>query len=213
MSKYPYICGSKIYKSLIMIGFNYRKAIQILTFFAHKEGGIINKMKAYKLIWLSDRSHLRNFGRTILNDTYFALKNGPIPSNTKDIVENYDLPENEQQHRDIFLEIVGKYDFKAKNEIDKAVFSETDLSVMEDIYKNFGDKTPFQLSDISHFYPEWKKFENSLENANASRFEMNYNDFFENPTQNNHQIFTENPEILALTKDIFAENTIIENLI
>lgn len=196
-----------------MIGFNYRKAIQILTFFAQKEGGVMNKMKAYKLIWLSDRSHLRNFGRTILNDTYFALKNGPIPSNTKDIVENYDLPENEQQHRDVFLEVVGKYDFKAKNKIDKTVFSETDLSVMENIYQNFGDKTQFQLSDISHFYPEWEKFENSLENANASRFEMDYNDFFDNPTQNNHQIFDENPEILALTKDIFAENTIIENLI
>ena len=196
-----------------MIGFNYRKAIQILTFFAHKEGGIINNMKAYKLIWLSDRSHLRNFGRTILNDTYFALKNGPIPSNTKDIVENYDLPDNEQQRRDIFLETIGKYDFKAKNEIDKTVFSETDFSIMEKIYQDFGDKTPFQLSDISHLYPEWKKFENSLKNDNSSRFEMDYSDFFDNPTHNNHQIFTEKLEILALTKDIFAENTIIENLI
>ncbi len=208
-----YICSRKFYKRMIMKGFNYRKAIQILTFFAHKEGGVINNMKAYKLIWLSDRSHLRNFGRTILNDTYFAFKNGPVPSNTRDIIKGKGLPDNEQQRRDIFLETVGDYDFKAKNEIDKIVFSETDLSIMENIYQNFGDKTPFQLSDISHFYPEWKKFENSLKNTNSSRFEMDYNDFFDNPTQNNHIIFTENPEILALTKDIFAENTIIENLI
>jgi len=72
-----------------MKGFNYRKAIQTLVFFAEKENGTINKMKAYKLIWLSDRWHLRNYGRSILNDTYFALKFGAIPSNTRANARNF----------------------------------------------------------------------------------------------------------------------------
>ena len=33
-----------------MVGFNCKKAVQTLAFFAQKEGGVINKMKAFKLI-------------------------------------------------------------------------------------------------------------------------------------------------------------------
>jgi uncharacterized phage-associated protein len=53
-----------------MLGFNYKKAIQTLAYFAQKEGGVINKMKVFKLIWLSDRLHLRKYGRPILNDVH-----------------------------------------------------------------------------------------------------------------------------------------------
>jgi len=49
-----------------MVGFNHKKAVQTLAYFAQKEGGVINKMKAFKLIWLSDRLHLRKYGRPIL---------------------------------------------------------------------------------------------------------------------------------------------------
>ena len=84
-----------------MVGFNYKKAVYTLAYFALKEGGAINKMKAFKLIWLSDRLHLRKYGRPILNDVYFALPMGPIPSNTKDIADNSDfLAETEKELRD-----------------------------------------------------------------------------------------------------------------
>jgi hypothetical protein len=44
-------------------------------------------MKAYKLLWLADRYHLRQYGRTITGDTYFALPLGLIPSDAKNILE------------------------------------------------------------------------------------------------------------------------------
>ena len=37
--------------------FNHRKAVQALNFFSLKNGGKIEKMKAIKLLWLSDRVH------------------------------------------------------------------------------------------------------------------------------------------------------------
>ncbi|TAF68179.1 MAG: DUF4065 domain-containing protein [Cytophagales bacterium] len=162
-----------------MVGFNHKKAVQTLTYFAQKEGGEINKMKAFKLIWLSDRLHLRKYGRPILNDVYFALPKGPIPSNTKD------LADTERELREQMLENSGCYALKSKAETQKNVFSQSDLEVMGLIYENFGNLDKFTLSELSHEYPEWKKFEKSLQIGHSSHFEMNYQDFFED-NENSH---------------------------
>lgn len=201
-------------KKNAMIGFNYKKAVQTLVFFAEKEGNIINKMKAFKLIWLSDRLHLRKYGRPILNDVYFALPKGPVPSTIKDLADNSDfLADTEKELREKYIENISRFEIKAKDKTQISVFSESDIAVMNLIYANFGTLNEFQLSDLSHQYPEWKKFENGLNIGHSSRFEMNYQDFFENNQEENHQIFEQDEEILELNKEIFLENQIIGNLI
>ena len=197
-----------------MVGFNYKKAVQTLTFFAQKEGSVINRMKVFKLIWLSDRLHLRKYGRPILNDVYFALPKGPIPSNTKDLADNSEyLADTEKELREQFIENLGRFNIKAKLETQKSVFSQSDLEVMNLVYPNFGNLNEFELSELSHQYPEWQKFENSLTIGNSSRFEMSYEDFFDINQAQNHQIFAQNQEILELNKEVFLENQIIGNLI
>lgn len=197
-----------------MVGFNYKKAVQTLTFFAQKEGSVINKMKVFKLIWLSDRLHLRKYGRPILNDVYFALPKGPIPSTTKDLADNSDfLADTEKELREQFIENISRFNIKAKAETQKSVFSQSDLEVMNLVYVNFGSLDEFQLSNLSHQYPEWKKFENGLNVGHSSRFEMSYQDFFETNHDQNHQIFEQDQEILELNKEVFLENQIIGNLI
>ncbi len=196
-----------------MVGFNHKKAVQTLAYFAQKEGGVINKMKAFKLIWLSDRLHLRKYGRPILNDVYFALPKGPIPSSTKDLADNSDyLADTERELREQMLENVGRCTIKSKAEIQKNVFSESDLEVMGLVYENFGNLDEFTLSELSHEYPEWKKFEKSLQMGHSSRFEMNYQDFFED-NENSHSLFEQDEELLELNKEVFLENQIISNLI
>jgi uncharacterized phage-associated protein len=196
-----------------MVGFNHKKAVQTLAYFAQKEGGVINKMKAFKLIWLSDRLHLRKYGRPILNDVYFALPKGPIPSSTKDLADNSDyLADNEKELRQQMLENAGRYTIKSKAETQKNVFSESDLEVMSLVYDSFGNLDEFTLSELSHEYPEWKKFEKSLQMGHSSRFEMNYQDFFED-NENSHSLFKQDEELLELNKEVFLENQIISNLI
>ena len=56
--------------------FDYKKATQALNFFALKEGGTINKMKALKLIYFADRYNLRKYGRPVRNDDYWAMGYG-----------------------------------------------------------------------------------------------------------------------------------------
>jgi len=195
-------------QKLIMFDFNHKKAIQALNFFAVKENGTINKMKAIKLIWLSDRVHLRRYGRSITMDQYFALPYGPIPSNTKDFAEvNLFASDDEVIYRNQFINVIDKYKFQSINKVDNNVFSQTDISILENVYSEFGNFSEFELSELSHIYPEWKKHEAGLLNKTASRYQMNYLDFFENPTSGNNAIFDESEELKELAKGVYIENT------
>ena len=159
-----------------MGGFNYKKAVQSLAFFAEKQGGAINKMKAIKLIWLSDRLHLRKYARTITGDVYFALPFGPVASTTRDLLEHNEnmLSEVELNYTLEFLGQFEKYNYSVITSPNLKVFSKTDLDCINSIWDKFGDFDHFKLSDLSHEFPEWKKYEARLaQKGNISRFEIN----------------------------------------
>lgn len=190
-----------------MFDFDYQKAVQALNFFAIKEGGKINKMKAIKLIWLSDRKHLRQYGRTILSDSYIAMPYGPVPSNTKDIIEDTRFSSPVAiEYKSKYLQGVNKYYYRSIADLEPMVFSKTDLIVLEHIYEKFKEFSECKLSEISHHFPEWKKFEHKLSIKLSSSFKMDYSDFFCQPDIDISSIFNEDENTLAVTKDIFEEN-------
>jgi uncharacterized phage-associated protein len=191
-----------------MRGFNYKKAVQALNYFAQMNGGTLNKMKAIKLIWLSDRLHLRKYGRTITGDIYFALPHGPVPSVTKDILSlnSFTLSEDEFKYIDEYLSVVEKYDYSSNKSPYLKVFSKTDVSSIEEIFRYYGKYDHFALRDISHKFPEWKVWENKLGKTN-SRFLMNYSDFFKD-AEISSPVFDADPEDLALVEALFFRNEI-----
>jgi uncharacterized phage-associated protein len=135
-----------------MNGFNYKKAVQALNFFARKSSNFtLNKMKAIKLIWLADRFHLRKYGRPIIGDVYFALPYGPVPSTTRDIVEenNISLSEEELQYSKDFIENESKYKYKSIKDCDLKVFSKTEVEAFDKIFSTYGGLSQFKLSDMN----------------------------------------------------------------
>jgi uncharacterized phage-associated protein len=185
--------------------YKYQKAVHVLNFFAKKEpNGIINKMKALKLVWLSDRYHLRRYGRPILFDSYVAMKYGPVASGAKDLIEGTTFLSNEElEYRSRFLQSVGHYYYRSVGQIDLDCFSKTDQTAMDIVYDSYGGNGQFELSELSHAFPEWNRFEAMLK-RNPS-FEMDQGDFFENPDKN-FPLFDEEKELLELNKAIFKEN-------
>ncbi len=185
-----------------MTSFKFKKAVQALNYFAQKEGGKINYMKAGKLVYLSDRVHLRTYGRTITNDTYIAMKNGSVPSKTKDIILKSAWFEGEiLDYVNVYLSDPEKYSFRSLNEVDKSVFSKTDLKIMDDIYNFYGEKDQFELSEYSHNFPEWQRFENELKLGVGKAFSIDLNDFFENGLSD--LPFSQSAELLSLSKKQF----------
>lgn len=197
-----------------MLGFNYKKSVQALNFYAIREGGGVNKMKSLKLIWLADRLHIRKYGRPILNDVYFALNYGPVASHTKDLIEDTNfLSKEESEYRNLYIVSIDKYDYGSKSVVNKEVFSQTDMEVMLIISEIYGKYNAFQLSEESHKYPEWKKFESHLKSKSSSRFEMNYEDFFIDDNVEENSALKISEESLDLSRELFKENGYIYRLI
>jgi len=189
-----------------MQGFNYKKAVQCLNFFAQKGGGAINKMKAIKLIWLADRRHLRTYARPVVFDSYWAMPYGPVQSSVKDLAEDNDfLAEDESTYRSQFIDLQGN-DIISRETTDSTQLSQTDSEVLDEIYQKFSSFNAFDLAELSHLYPEWKKYETQLKRKEGSRFPMEYIDFFDNPIDLQDDFFKQDQEQLDLTKSIFQEN-------
>ena len=173
--------------------FNYKKSVQALNYLAVLEGGAINYMKALKLIWLSDRYHLRNHGRTITGDKYFALKNGPVASFTKDIIINKHTTAEQSAYSSTFVS-VNCYALSTNSEPDTNVFSQKELEVINTVYDNYKGMDEFEISEFSHNFPEWKQYEEKIKKTGSS-YVIDMNLFFENYKDKTNLFVNDNEEL------------------
>jgi uncharacterized phage-associated protein len=197
----------------MILSFSHRKATQALNFFARKAGGQINKMKALKLIFFADRYHLRQYGRPITNDEYFAMEYGPVPSGCKDLAEASDfLDPHERSYAGRFLQRTSQYDFASVSEVEEPVFSKSDLEALEFAWQHFAGYDPFRLKDITHHYPEWKRHEAALQSPDVSRIPMSYRHFLENAPAEFDPAPPLSPEDQRLRAEEIEELQTIESL-
>lgn len=192
-----------------MTGFNYKKAIQTLIFFAEKEGGSIKILKVLKLLWLADRYHLRNHGRPIIQDSYYAMPHGPVASITRDIIEGNVTSDAIKEYRKDTIKKIGYY-IEAISKFNDFVFSETDIEALEKVYAEFGKLTEFQIRDLSHKYPEWKKWESKIHNGTSKSYSMKYEDFFENP-ESPDPLFHDDEKSVKISRLMFEESSKIRD--
>ena len=165
--------------------FDFEKSVQAVNYFAKNTNNKLqNKLLIVKLMWAADRYHLRKYGRPVTGDTYFAMKNGPVASCVLNILDQDKTDQNIATPRNLvyLTKYLGKID---KNKIGSAVdpdmdqFSETDVEALEFAMKHFGERK--SIVDLTHKYPEWKKYEKAL-GPSRKCAKMNYLDFFEDPS-------------------------------
>jgi uncharacterized phage-associated protein len=162
--------------------FSFKKATQALNFFARESGGYIDKLKALKLLYFADRYHLRKHGRAITNDTYFAMKLGPVASGMKDLAElGPFLADEEREYAEQYLETPKPNLVSSIRSIDQSVLSKSDLEALHTVWKWVGHLNCSELVDLSHEYPEWKQHEAELRISGISRVKMDYRDFLDDP--------------------------------
>jgi uncharacterized phage-associated protein len=183
---------------------SYKKATQALNFLARKkDGNVINKMKAIKLIFLADRLHLRKYGRPIIGDVYWAMKLGPVGSKTKRAAE-LDLPNTTLLYSKKYIRPTDdkKHSFVSIKEPDMDVFSKTDIECLEAVNDTFSDRDQFELAELTHKYPEWPKYGRELKSG-KKRVLMDYNDLFADEAHGG--LFGQSKTELNLAKESFDE--------
>lgn len=184
-----------------------RKIIQALVYLAYKEPNHeMDNIKAYKLLWLADRYHVRHTGRLVTGDSYFAMPKGPVPSDAKNILEGQKThATNDKSYQTEYLLLKGNH-FEALRCPDSKVFSISDREALDLAYSIFGAMSADELSAYSHEYPEWKAFEGKLlDEDEKNSFPIPIDLFFEDCCVNDFGFFDDNEEALSLARELYHE--------
>ncbi|MDR1720920.1 MAG: SocA family protein [Endomicrobium sp.] len=182
-----------------------RKILQALYYIQSKsssEDSKYNIMYLLKLLYFSDRYHLRHFGFIASEDKYCAMKKGPVALATFNILKgNFPSSANSVEISLINESVpISEYDCQINKQGEDELFESFKESLDFSI-KTFGKFDQFKLSEISHIYPEWKKHEKRLETGPKKSIVMNPVDFFDDPDPNSINNFKK----LSIKEDPFKE--------
>lgn len=155
--------------------FQYKKAVQVLNFFARKaaeEEVSLYKTNMLKLVYFADKKHLRESLRTITSDSYIAKQMGPVARDTCSLIEaqasakeqesetvryaNTFITSSEEKwwplHRKRGIKITSK------EKVDENVLSVSDIETLTFVWNTFREDL-LGLWKQTHLYPEGKKAE------------------------------------------------------
>ena len=140
--------------------------VQLARYVLEKLGGKSDSLKLVKLIALADIYKFRLEGETITGDMYVALKNGPAPSVTADIIGFDDSWVDRA-----VLDYAGEYIEKCNTEVsekDKEIqyeyLSDFDKKCADYVVEKYGHLSPKDLIEGNggenvHAFEAWKKHE------------------------------------------------------
>jgi hypothetical protein len=159
---------------------NIEKIVQIFSYIQNK-ANVATKLELIKFLFFADRVNIRKHFSLISLDHYVALKYGPVASNALDILNknteflsNFSNEElqylNKIQKKNQSTRIITEtnYDLLSKNEIRSLDFS---IETFRGI----------DLVEISHDYPEWKRYKELFDSRMISSRPIKIDDFFTNP--------------------------------
>lgn len=185
-----------------------KKIIQALAYLAeHETEKVMDNMKAYKLLWLADRYHLRQTGRTITGDSYYAMPFGIVPSDAKCILEGTKTKlRNSKGYKDRYIVSADSHRFKVIANPDLSVFSESDQDALDRVLQVYGAYSTMQLSELSHHFPEWIFYRDLLEDKETKNsYKIDLDHFFEDAPQEARQLYADDKELLSLTQELYHQ--------
>lgn len=149
------------------IQFTYEKdrAYNATLWLLHQHGGMLNRLKLIKLVFLADLEHLAKYGRPIVGGRYVAMKHGPVASELLSDIQRRTpgLP-----FSPVNLNVV------ANQPVNEEYLAESDIEVLRDVNTEFGDYDRFALRNRTHRYNSWSK---NFLGENTS-YPLPYEDFF-----------------------------------
>lgn len=168
----------------ISFDYNREKAHQIATWFIQQHGGRVNKLKLVKLIFYADQMHLFKYTRPIAGGQYYNMQHGPVCS---ELLNEIDIS---PAGSELSLDPDDQYMVVSNTKYNEVLLSESDLEIIGEVNKAYGNLDKYTLRDLTHTLKAWK---NSFrEDSENKRVPLSYEDFF---------LDTDNPDMLEVIKE------------
>lgn len=196
---------------------DYKKITQIINYLIRKNASSSSmpELKVIKLVWATDRYHLRKYARTVSGDQYFAMINGPVGSMTKDVAEFSNNSTFRSLNCDEAFNYIATYikyeknnrdaQLSSVNDVDESELSDTDREALEFAWSNFGKYDYNTLINITHKYPEWTNLQDILSREDHKRAKMNMLDFFKNLSRKEDDPFSTTNRFLKASRQIYKD--------
>lgn len=133
--------------------FDRDKALEVILFIAqNQQGATLHSIS--KMLYLSDKLHLQEYGRLICGDRYIAMEYGPVPSAIYDMMkvaagrESIDVDWDE-----IILDsmqVVRGRDVVPKRDCNTDMLAESEVECIKSVIAQYGRKSFGELTDITH---------------------------------------------------------------
>lgn len=145
--------------------FDLNKLVNTIVYFSDNTNpSRLCKTKILKLLFLSDFKHVEKYGRPIIYDTYYHLPFGPVPSLTKNYLDNLQNAKDFElgKELDVFKKAFDleqhtntRYEYttiKKKSGVvfDRTKFSKSEIEVLKSMSKKYFDTTAKELVEITH---------------------------------------------------------------
>jgi hypothetical protein len=131
--------------------FDVEKAIEVVLFVAQRlKQPTLHSVS--KILYQADRLHVARYGRPITGDRYVAMKHGPVPSGTYDVLKTLrgdarmPLPDGAEQA----LAVENAYSVRAKRPAQADFLSESERSCLLEAISAHGAKSFGELTEDSH---------------------------------------------------------------
>ena len=145
--------------------FSEKKAAEAAAFIllrAAERGANITLLKLMKLLYLAERLSYERFGFPIIGDMLVSMPHGPVLSQTLNLM-NAGAPEENRDWYQLIAEKSGR-DMALNSDQTLTVddlreLSDSDVEVLESIWRKFGRMSALQLRDYTHDpknCPEWQ---------------------------------------------------------
>jgi uncharacterized phage-associated protein len=187
--------------------FDPEKAAAAIAWLASRNLPDLSKGKICKLLFLADKHHLVRFGRPITGDRICAMKDGPVPSHTLNML-NQALAGAEPADSLLSGAVTinrtfANPHFEAKDFRLGDFLSESDLEALNSIAQTYGGKTFSELRRITHDMPAYNKAWHEDRPHDSPR--MAFEDFFEEDDEAIQGALEEMTENAGLRKAFAAD--------
>jgi uncharacterized phage-associated protein len=150
--------------SVLLPGYDPRKAAQVTAYFALRAGGQINVLKLSKLLYLAEREFMARHDVPMFYDNLASMPDGPVASVTLNLI-NGNLEHAEWSKyigpREGYTIRVATSNL-GTGDLDD--LSRADVEILESLWDRFGSMDKYTLRDYTHVkdnIPEWEDPEGS----------------------------------------------------
>jgi uncharacterized phage-associated protein len=131
------------------------KTTQAAAILIRSNGGSMNYMKLIKLLYLVDRTALKEWERPVTFDLYYSMNHGPVLSRTLDLIAEGTRPGRASYWTEHISEPTA-YSVSLMDEVPDDKLSDAEVELIQSIYEEYGRMNKWDLVDRLHeMLPEW----------------------------------------------------------